>query len=554
MKSVYKSLVLGLLLSIATLIPGQVQAQSAPEPAVVISIANMNEQLKDVKYLLTASGFPEFNFIAKAAIKGYAEGVDFNRNAGVALYFKGDDTTPGVSGFIPVDDLETFLDVIASVADVEEDGEQYIITAPDGTEYTIKEKDGYALFASGEDLLDLLPAKPEKMLGEKTAEYNLAFTVYPQNVPKELRDQALDTIKEGSQQTLNEMDEELKDIQKKNLESQMRQFEMLFNDSESIVVGMAADADNKKLYTDIEFIAKAGSELAKKTNETKATEPSRYSGFLMPDAAMNLCANGKLPATDAATYVDLLAEGKKTVIEQLNEEGELSEEEFEKVETLVGSVVDVLSETLKEGVVDMGMTVVLEDSEANMVGGATVADPTKVETAIKDLVPMLQQRIADMGDTDAAEVEFNLDSETYEGIRFHEIKILINDQKASEMIGDSVDVLIGFGKDSIYYGFGNEPMTMIKKVKGAEEKTEFSSEMNVKLVPILRYFSRLPDSPPQLGILAEQLAENGGDGLRIYGKHIPNGSFSRFEMEDGILSLIKAGYEAAQEQGFGDGF
>ena len=78
MKSVCKSLMMGLLLSIATLIPSQVRAQSEAKPAVVISIANMNEQLKDVKYLLTASGFPELNFIAKAAIKGYAEGVDLS--------------------------------------------------------------------------------------------------------------------------------------------------------------------------------------------------------------------------------------------------------------------------------------------------------------------------------------------------------------------------------------------------------------------------------------------------------------------------------------------
>ena len=94
---------MGLLLSVATLIPSQVRAQSEAKPAVVISIANMDEQLKDVKYLLTASGFPELNFIAKAAIKGYAEGVDFSRSAGVALYFEGENTTPSVAGFIPVD-------------------------------------------------------------------------------------------------------------------------------------------------------------------------------------------------------------------------------------------------------------------------------------------------------------------------------------------------------------------------------------------------------------------------------------------------------------------
>lgn len=554
MKSVCKSLVLGLLLSIATLIPGQVRAQSSPEPAVVISIANLDEQLKDIKYLLTASGFPEFNFFAKAGIKAYADGVDFSRNAGIALYFKDDDTKPGISGFIPVDDLETLLDVISDVADVEESGDsKYTITTPDGTEFEVKEKDGYALFANQAELMAVLPTEPEQMLGEKVAKYNLAFNIYPQNVPQKLRDQALDTIKDGSMQTLEEMDEELKDIQRENLKNQMRQFEMLFNDAESILIGMAADADNKKLYTDLEFLAKAGSELAKKTNESKPTEPSRYSGFLIPNAAMNFGANGKLPEADGASYANLLAEGKKKVIEELNEAGELSEAEFEKVEVLIESVVDVIGETLKAGVLDTGMAVVLEDSDANMIGGLTVADPTKIEASVKDLIPMLKERLAELDNPNAPEVTFNLDKETHEGIRFHQIQVSIDDPGARDVIGDSVDVIIGFGKDSIYYGFGNDPMSMIKTAKASQQEAEFSSEMNIHVGQWLKLFSRAPDSPPQIAVLAEELSENGGDLIRAYGKHIPNGSFTRFEMEDGILYLIKSGYEAAQLQmgGFG---
>ena len=554
MKSVYKSLVLGMLLSIATLIPGQVRAQAPPEPAVVISIANLNEQLKDVKYLLTASGFPEVNLLVKFAVQAYAEGVDYNRNAGVALYFKGDNTTPSVSGFIPVDDIEAFLDVISAVAEVEEDGDKYMIVAPDGTEYTIKEKDGYALFANRADLLDLLPTEPEQMLGKKAANYNLAFNIYPQNIPQELRDQALETIKEGSKQTLEQMDDELKEAQQESLESQMRQFEMLFNDSESIVIGMTADAENRKLYTDLEFLAKAGSDLAKKANETKATTPSRYSGFLIPDAAMNLNANGRIPQADATSYADLLVEGKRAVIEQLNEDGELSDAEFEKVEILIESVVDVLSETLKEGVVDGGMAVVIEDSDANLIGGATVADPAKIETAIKDLVPLLKERLAELDDPDVPEINFNLDKETHEGIRFHQIQASIDDPEVQEVVGSSVEILIGFSKDSIYYGFGNDPLPMIKKAKAAKQKTEFSFETNVRLAQFLKFASRMQDTPPQLAVLAEQLAEDGGDRIRVYGKHIPNGSFTRFEMEDGILTLIKSAYDTIQERGFGNDF
>ena len=552
MKSVCKSLMMGLLLSMATLMPSQVRAQSQPEPAIVISIANMDEQLKDVKYLLTASGFPELNFIAKAAIKGYAEGVDFSRSAGVALYFEGENTTPNVAGFVPVDDLEILLDSVAGIADVEENEDKgyYTITMPDDTEIRVEEKGGYALFGTKPELLKRLPAKPAKMLGNNPSKYNLAFTIYPQHVPQPLRDLALDTIKEGSMQTLDRLDEELQEVQRQNLKTQMRQFEMLLNDSETVVIGMAADADNKNLYTDVEFLAKAGSELAKKANETKATKPSRFSGFLMSNAAMNFNANAKIPSDDGTNYSTLLTEAKKAVIEQMNEEGELSDAEFEKVEELVGSVVDVLNETLKKGVVDMGMAAVLEDSDVNLVGGMTVADPAKVETAIKDLIPMLKERIDNLDSPDIPAIEFNFDTENHEGVRFHEIKVSIDDDAARDMLGDSVSVAIGFGADSIYYGFGNGPMRMIKQGMAAKKKAEFSSEMNFRIAPFLKFLSRAPDAPGELQVFAEQMTENGGDLIRMYSKNIPNGSFTRFEMQDGILSLIKSAQDVYNDAGF----
>ena len=541
MKSVCKSLMMSLSLSIATLIPSQVQAQSPPKPAVVISIANMDEQLKDVKYLLTASGFPELNFIAKAAIKGYAEGVDFSRSAGVALYFEGEDTTPSVSGFIPVEDLEILLDSVAGIADVEENGDDtYTVVASNGTKIRVEEKGGYALFGTKPELLKTLPAEPAKMLGDNPTKYNLAFTVYPQHVPQPLRDLALDTIKEGSMQTLDRLDEELQEVQKKNLQTQMRQFEMILNESESVVIGMAADANAQKLYTDFEFLAKTGSELAAKANESKATQPSRFSGFLMPNAAMNFNGNAKIPKADGANYGSLLTEAKKAVIEQMNEEGELSDAEFEKVEELVEGVVGVLEETLKKGVVDAGMAAVLEGPDANLIGGMTVADPAKVEKAIKDLVPMLKERIDILDNPDIPAIEFNFDKETHEGVRFHEIKVSIDDDIARDMLGDSVSVSIGFGADSIYFGIGNGPMRMIKQGMAAKEKTEFSSEMNFRVAPFLKFLARAPDSPEQLSVFAEQLTENGGDLIRAYSKIIPNGSFTRFEMQDGILSLIKS--------------
>ena len=545
---------LGLLFSVATLIPNQVRAQSQPEPAVVVSIANLNEQLKDVKYLLTASGFPEFNFLAKAAIKGYTEGIDASRNSGVALYFKGDNPVPNFSGFVPVDDLELLLDVISAVADVEDNNDKtYTVVIPNGNEIRIKEKGGFAFFADQQELLDALPTEPEQMLGDNPSKYNLAFSVRPQAVPEALRNQVLDTIKSGSAQTLEQLDDELKESQQKSLELQMKQFEMILNDSELLMIGMAADAENKKLYTDLKFTAKAGSELAKKHNESKATKPSRFSGFLMSNTAMNFIASGRMSATDGVVYSDLLVEGKKAVVNKMNETGELSDAEFEKVEMLLDSVAEVLGETLKQGVIDTGMAVVLDGSDANLIGGVTSADPTKIESVIKDIMPMLKDRIDAANNPDVPAIKFNLDKETYEGIRFHEVVVSIDDEDARKVIGESIYIAIGFGADSVYYGFGTDPMPTLKKAMAAKTETEFSSELNLHLVPFLKFASRAQDTPPAVAVVAEQLAENGGDLIRASSKHIPNGNFTRFEMQGGILSLIKSGYESIQDAN-GNGF
>ena len=66
-------------------------AQSAPEPAVVISVAPVKEQMDDINYLVDASGFGQAKFLIKSQIRYITNGLDTKRPAGVFLYFEGDD-------------------------------------------------------------------------------------------------------------------------------------------------------------------------------------------------------------------------------------------------------------------------------------------------------------------------------------------------------------------------------------------------------------------------------------------------------------------------------
>lgn len=541
------SLTLSLLVGVAALFPSQGKAQSQPEPAVVISIASLDEQMKDVKYLLSASGFPEFNFFAKAAITPYTAGVDSSRHSGVLVYFKEGNPGFAVSGFVPVDDMDDLLDVIAgSFGEVEEnDDESFTIVTNDGTEISVKQSNGYAIFANEAGLLNDFPAAPDKLLGDLPGKYNLAFRVMPQRLPEAIRERAMELIKEGSSQTLQELDTELQETQQKNLEIQLQQFEVLLNETETLTIGMCADADKKTLVTDVEMIAKDGSKLAAKFNQAKATAPSRFSGFLMEGAAMNANLQGKLAPEDGKVYAQLIADGKQTILDEINEEGDFSDSEYEKVESAVNNVISVVEETMKKGVIDGGAVLMLEETDANFAAGFAVVDPKKLEDSVKDLAPMLKKKAME---ADGVEINFNFESGSHAGVTFHEVKIAIEEgqDEAREVFGDAVTIVIGVGADSMYLGAGSEPMPLIKKAMDGESEKEFDSEVNFFVTPMLKFASRMESGPPMIAAMAEKLAETGGDRMRMYSTVIKNGSLTRFEIQDGILSLIKAGYQAAQ--------
>ena len=149
MKSFCKSLFLATTVAVVSVLPiGKAFSQSLPEPAVVISIAKFDEQMNDVNYLLTASGFAQLKFMAKAMVQGYTKGLDGQRDAGVMLFLNEDSEQPDVLGFVPVEDIDEMLDVISTFAEVDEGDDATTITTDAGQEIVLKERDGVAFSVS----------------------------------------------------------------------------------------------------------------------------------------------------------------------------------------------------------------------------------------------------------------------------------------------------------------------------------------------------------------------------------------------------------------------
>ena len=540
MKYFCKTLVLGMVIGVMTMLPiGKAYSQSLPKPAVVISIAQFKEQMDSINYLLTASGFAQMKFMAKAMISGYTKGLDSEKAAGVLLYFTKDSEEPDFLAFVPVTDIEEMLDVIVGMAEVEEDDDFTTVITDQGLELLIKEQNGIAFISNNEEMFADLPDAPAELLGELPTKYNLAARVFGQRIPKELRTQILDLIKDSSEQTLGAIDSDVQaELQKQNMALQMKQVELVFNESDTLTLGMKADEDAKSLLMDIEFTAVPNSELAEKITGADSKKESRFTGFLMDGAAFNYHQNFAIDEEDAKNYSTMLDELQKTVVSEMDQDGDFSDSELATIESAFGNIVDAIKATLTEGIIDTGAVVMLEDGEMNIAAGAQVADPGKVEAALKELAAMAEEKLVD-------ELEVNLNSGSHKDITFHQFVAQVPDdaEELRDSLGDQVTVVVGIGSKEVYFGAGSNPIKTLKNAIDGTEATKDLLQYNLYIAPILKFAAKA-EGDPMVESMADAMEETGNDRIQMKLNLIKNGANMRFEMQDGILSLIKVGVEA----------
>ena len=550
MKSICKSLLLAMFVGIVSMLPvGKAFGQSLPEPAVVISVSKFDEQIKDVNYLLTASGFAQMKFMAGAMIKGYTKGLDMKRDGGAMLYLSEDKDEPDFLGFAPVEDIDEVLDVISQAAEVDEGDDFTTIIADGGQEMMIKDQDGVAYFSNNSEMLDQIPDNPFKLLGELPQKYNFSAKVYAQRIPEKMRTQFIDLIRESSEDTFDNLGDDIQaEFQKKNLEMQIKQIEMMFEDSDTLIFGMSADEESKTLSMDMEYTALPDSKLAERMSATKPDDKSRFTGFLMEGSAYSHNSFARLHPEDAEQYATMLKDLKTAGLKELNQEADMTEEEFNKVEKSVGELVDVITETLKDGVLDGGSVLTLEEGSVNFAAGGQISDPRKLEATIKDLIVMAEE---EMGD----ELEVNLNSGSHKNITLHEVVLQVPDEEEEmrDMVGDQLTLVVGIGTKEAFVAGGTNPVELLKKAIDGKTTTTDLFQMNVNVIPILKFAASI-DGDPNLEAMAAALEESGNDRIQMTSNLIKNGVKTRFEMQDGILGLIKVGFEAFQGGGaFPDG-
>jgi len=549
----FKSMLVGLMigsLNLLSPVPA-VNAQSPPEPAMVISIADISQQIADVNYLVEASGFGQMKFMAQTMIKQYTKGTNPKSPGGVMLYFTEGNQFPDFLGFIPVSNMEDMLDVIAGVAEVDEGGDLIKVTLDDGTELLIKEVEGYAFVSNKEAMFEELPAAPAELLGDLPSKYNLSTQVFGQRIPAEWRKQIVDVIKDGYEKQLEQMeefgeefDEEApleNDFQRKNFEMQMKQMEVWLNETETLTIGMAADKDSQSMYTELIFKALPGTQLADRFAAYPPKEPSMFKGFLMPGAAATMNTRMDVGQADIEQFQQQMEQLEKMMLQGMENESDLTDEQQAVLKKAMNDFMEILDETFGEGIIDVGGVVMLEGREMNVAGAFRVANPKKVEDMAKELLKFAQDEIGD-------DLKVELNSGSFKDVTYHQIRIPVPDEdNAREMFGEELTILLGIGKQAVYLGAGTNPGEILNKAIGAEPvevlpdapgADQLLQQYSLYLTPILKYAAGL-DASPMVEKMAAEMEANGRDSMKVLTHAIKGGMSIRFEMQDGVLALIK---------------
>ncbi|MDG1512035.1 MAG: hypothetical protein P8L78_15285 [Mariniblastus sp.] len=546
MKSLCKPFVLSLLITAMTLLPmSKAFCQSTPEPAVVVSIKQIDEQISDVKYLMDAAGFGQMMFFVDAMIKPYTSGIDGKKDAGLMLYFTDDSPMPEMVGFLPVTNMDAILDTVSQMAEIDEGDDMTTIIMDSGEEMSVKMDGDYAFFSMNAGMLESTPSVPKDVMKELTENYNIAAKIFAENIPAAMKDQAMGLIRSSAEMTQSQLGDET------DLDLQMEQLEMLMTQSESITVGIGIDEDNKKMMMDFGFKGTPNSDLAAKLADSAPKKPSNFTGFVMDGAAMTLNQSGSISGEDAANYTTMLGDLVPSMMEELGYEMDLSDDKLDTIEKAMNTIVEVAEETLQNGVVDMGAVIMMDKEDVNFAMGMQLTNPKKLESAVKALSKMAEEQAP-------GELDVNLNSGSHKDVTFHTINVDTSTapDEFQEVVGSSLSMVVGIGKDTAYIGLGTNPESIIKKAMDASAKNDGKGKpqspamaMSFNLIPMLEMAARVNDEP-MMNELIDTLKESGSSEINMT-YVIDDGINFRVEIQEGVFALLGSAGTQLQAQGLG---
>ncbi len=541
------------------------------KPVAVASFAGYDAARTDVDFLGKISSNPDLvaglEFVIKMATGGAGlEGLDKDRPWGVVVKTDQAEADAGqldpkrlMGGyaFLPVTDLDKLLGAFRGVIDAPKKEDGFVVVRQNGGPPNyIKGVGGWAFVANDPKWLADLPDDPLTFLGEMAQEYDLAVSVDLAALPEAIRERAIAKAKADASRDLvqkpGEADEEFA-ARKVVTQQALRVASIAVRELEHVTLGWVLDAESGKTHLDVSVTARSDTVAAGWFARLGRTT-SKFSGFLMPDAAISgnwSVELGKANVDDLSAVTDAL---RKKAIDDIESQNK-SFEEQELAKKLVNNLLDVAQSTLATGRFDGGMVARLDAGAVTLASGKHVAEGEKIDATIKEVV-------ATVGKYEPAIIEqlVKLDAAEHNGVKFHTLTLPVTDEtenreQIERMFGSTIEVVVGVGTESVYTAMGRDALEtlqeLIDRSKENAARTVAPLELSLdvrQLAAFLAEYGGGETERQQARKLADVLEEIEGekDRITVTAGPIPQGAKLRLDVEEGILKAL--GVLARQQQ------
>jgi Mor family transcriptional regulator len=423
----------------------------------------------------------------------------------------------------------------------------------------VKEANGWAFVSPMQEMLAGLPDDPTEVLSTLSKEYDLGARVQVQNIPEAYRQMAMQQLDQGMQAGLKKLPDESDEqfeARKEMTSLQLEQLKQLISDIDELTIGLALDGAQQRAFLDFIYTAVPESKLASQI-AMYADSKTNFAGFFQPDAAMMMSFATKMGEADIAQVDQMFGAIRQQVKAAIDKDADLpSDEARAQMQSALDDFLAAFQATLKTGMMDGGAVLNLAPNSLTFVAGAFIGEPAKVETGLKKMAEIIKQK-----DTNSPEVKWNAAS--HGDVSFHTLSLPIpeNEEQPRQLFGETVDLAIGIGKQSVYFAAGRDCLNAVKGVidaSGAEpQKSVPPMEMTFALKQIMEMAASIAkdNEKPMLQSIAAMLANEaaGRDHVRIVMQVIPGGIRTRIEAEEGVLRAIGMGAMQAQMQAAGAG-
>lgn len=532
---------------------------------VAAAVSSYDNLMRDVTYLAKVSGNPDSVQMFQGMAGMFTQPLDKKRPWGFLMLTDGAQFVPIVC--LPMKDFDAAMQTLAATGTEPDDlGDGvFEVQVPNQPQSIyIKDQGPWTLLSNMQDAFDGAPADPGPMFTQLAEGYGVVVQAMIQEIPPMYRQVAINSLREGIEQGL-EQDPNEDDAafakRREATELQLANIERLFTEFETATIGWGVDESAGKSFLDFVYTVVPGSKLAQ---QCAAYENSKtnFAGFIDPTAAMTMGVAVENPPelieADLEQMRLQLSAMREKAERDIDADPSLPDDEArEAMKSALGDLVEALEATVSAGLIDGGAKVNLSDTSATLVLGAHVVNPEKVETALRKLVKLAE------GKPDFPGVNWNAESHGGANIHTMTLPIPLDAAPARKLFGEAVSVALGVGEAELYIAAGSDCLTSLKAAMDASKAQPGKKTDPAMVVMSLKQFLTTaqavappnPESDAVLDMLSDSLeGSEGADRVMISQKAIPNGITMRIEIEEGVLKAFGAAATAAAQQQAQGGF